>query len=50
VGIDETILKFIFKKWNRCGVGSLGSGWALVNTVMNIPVPYEWGTSQLIMA
>jgi len=50
VGIDGIILKFIFKKWNRCGVDSLGSGWALVNAVMNIQVPYKWDTSHLIMA
>jgi hypothetical protein len=41
VGIDEIILKFIFIKCNKCEVDSLGSGWALVNTVMNIQVPYR---------
>ena len=45
VGIDRIIFKFIFIKWTRCEVDSLGSGWALVNTVMNIQVPYKWDTS-----
>jgi hypothetical protein len=49
VGIDDIISKCIFKKWNRCGEDSLGSGWALVNTVMSMQVPYKWDTSQLVM-